>query len=164
MSVLNQTNSTYQYDETTWVILDGQNVIIASTDMWDLFKEPSNSAVDSSEWKADSIASQILQKFIDGGVVSADAYYRRVVVQTSFITNAKYVYIVHYFIKNAQKREFIIKLAYPRVFWRMYAFTAWDHGQTVVNIYDYLTEDNTVSREYYYKGTGKPHHTREGRF
>ncbi|MFA4647854.1 hypothetical protein P8X24_11530 [Pyrococcus kukulkanii] len=150
-------------DTTTLVLLDGQNIIIKSSDMWDLFKEPpSGSTIDSADWKAAKIAGDVLQTLIDAGVVSADAYFTKIEAQSNYVQNAKYVYIVHYQIKNGQKREYKIELAYAKLFWRMKAYTNWDHGQTVVNIYDYVNEDNTQNREYYYKGTGKPTHLREG--
>ena len=161
LNALNWSDNPHWYDNTTLILLDGRNIIIKSSDMWDLFKEGSQT-IDSSNWKANEIASQILQTLIDAGVVSADAYYSEVKAQSKYVNSAKYVYIVHYYIKNSQKREFNVELAYVRLFWRMQAYTNWDHGQTVVNIYDSATEDNTVSREYYYKGTGKPTHTREG--
>nr|WP_216082427.1 hypothetical protein [Pyrococcus abyssi]QFN51287.1 hypothetical protein [Pyrococcus abyssi] len=161
LNALNWSDNPHWYDSTTLILLDGKNVIVKSSDMWDLFKEGSQT-IDSSNWKANEIASQILQTLIDAGVVSADAHYTKVTAQSKYVDNAKYVYIVHYYIKNSQKREFNVELAYAKLFWRMQAYTNWDHGQTVVNIYDSATEDNTVSREYYYKGTGKPTHTREG--
>jgi len=168
LQALNWTNATHQYDTTTWVTLDGQHIIVSSSDLFDLFSAPSGSDPDVDDYKAKAIAVEVLTNLKNAGVLSVDAYFAGVEAQSELITNANYVYIIRYNDINSKVRAYNVKVMYPQVYYAYKAYTDWDHGFTAIDIIDYTTDQlpsdggNRAGAEYYYDGTGAPTHSGSG--
>lgn len=175
LQALNWTNATHQYDTTTWVTLDGQHIIVSSSDLFDLFTAPAGSTPDMGDYKAKAIATEILTNLKNAGVLGADAYFSDIEAQSELVTNARYVYIIHYNDIDTTKnniaetlRAYIVK-TYPMVYYQFKAYTDWDWGFTAIDIIDYTSDPipadsgkNNAKTEYYYDGIGKPTKTGGG--